>query len=112
MASTTSARSGEPNERPHSANVDDIEAIKAELGRLSSMVSARAETRYAAYREKAESVAQDRTDRGMRMKDEAMARAGAIEEDLQRSVRGRPLTAVAIAAGVGYLIGLLSRSRP
>lgn len=112
MANTTSARtagSAEPIETT-AANERDMAELKAEMNRLSRLVGEMAQNRYANFREQAQGMAQDWTERGMQMRDEAMAKAGAWEEDLQRTVRERPITAVAVAVGVGYLIGLLSRS--
>lgn len=115
MANTTSARApGSPDPietaATGSANERDMAELRAELNRLSRMVSDMAQNRYSNLREQAQGVAQDWTERGMQMRDDAMAKASAWEDELQRSVRDRPITAVAIAAGVGYLIGLLSRS--
>lgn len=89
---------------------NDIAELRRELSRLSSMVSDMAQNRYTQYRSQAADVADDVMNRGYALRDEAYARAGAMEEEMQRTVRERPLTAVAVAAGIGYLIGLISRS--
>lgn len=89
---------------------NDIAELRRELAKLSSMVSDMAQNRYSQYRGQAAEVADDVMSRGYALRDEAYARAGAMEEEMQRTVRERPLTAVAVAAGIGYLIGLISRS--
>lgn len=89
---------------------DDVADLKRELGRLSTMVSEMAQARYRDAREQAAGVAQDYVDRGMALKDEAYERATAMEREVERTIKDRPIAAVAIAAGVGYLIGLVSRS--
>jgi ElaB/YqjD/DUF883 family membrane-anchored ribosome-binding protein len=112
MASTGSNRPIESAGR-----TDDTQALSAEmaelrreLARISSTIGDIAANRYSAVREQASGLAEDVAHRSAALRDEAFARAGALEEELQRTVRDRPLTAVAVAAGVGYLVGLLSRS--
>ena len=89
---------------------DEMAELRQEIGRLTSMVSDMAGSRYQRLRDQASEMAGDVAYRGAALKDEAVARAGMLEEEMQRTVRDRPLTSVAIAAGVGYLVGLLSRS--
>jgi ElaB/YqjD/DUF883 family membrane-anchored ribosome-binding protein len=92
------------------ASGNDIAELRRELSKLSAMVTDMAQNRYSQYREQAADVADDVMSRGYALRDEAYAKAGALEEEMQRTVRDRPLTAVAVAAGIGYLIGLISRS--
>ncbi len=118
MASSTSGPTARAGEAPGSASMqgdvtslsNDIADLKRELNRVAGMVGDMASNRYSEYREQASGVAGDLAERGAALRDEAYARASALEEEVERSVRERPLTAVAIAAGVGYLVGLLSRS--
>ncbi len=89
---------------------NDVAELKREIAKLSSMVGDMAEKRYDQFRSQAAGVAQDYVDRGMALKDEAYERATAMEREVEKSIRERPIAAVAIAAGVGYLIGLVSRA--
>lgn len=111
----TGTRSTESNgrlidEREREAIGSELDALRTEVSRLAELLGDIAGNRYASLREQASGLAEDVAHRGAVLRDEAFARAGALEEELQRTVRQRPLTAVAIAAGVGYLVGLLSRS--
>lgn len=116
MASTTAGmnRPGEGNGHGPSADTqalsNEIAELKRELAKVSGLVGDIAANRYGQLREQAASLAEDVASRGAELRDEAYARVGAVEEELQRTVRDRPLTSIAVAAGIGYLIGLLSRS--
>lgn len=88
----------------------DVAELKRELSRLSALVGDIAEKRYGQFRAQAMDTAQDYVDRGMALKDEAYERATAMEREVEKTIRERPIVAVAIAAGMGYLIGLVSRS--
>ena len=48
-------------------------------------------------------------DEGRRQADEAMAQARAMGEELEARIGRNPLTAVLIALGLGFLIGVISR---
>lgn len=50
-------------------------------------------------------VASDWQDRGMSAYEDARDAAYSLEETLEDSIQERPLAAVAIAAGIGFLIG-------
>lgn len=47
--------------------------------------------------------------KGQQMLDEAQGQAGEVEKQLKDSIREKPLTAVAAAAGVGFVLALLTR---
>lgn len=90
---------------------DELAELKKELARVSSLVGDIATHRYEAAKDRAAGYADEAMRQGAVLRDEAYARAGALEAEAERTIRERPLTAVAVAAGVGYLIGLISRSR-
>lgn len=89
---------------------DEMAELRKELARVSSLVGDIATHRYEAAKERAAGYADEAMRQGAVLRDEAYARAGALEAEAERTIRERPLTAVAVAAGVGYLIGLISRS--
>ncbi|WP_075216839.1 DUF883 family protein [Mongoliimonas terrestris] len=89
---------------------DELAELKKELARVSSLVGDIATHRYEAAKDRAAGYADEAMRQGAVLRDEAYARAGALEAEAERTIRERPLTAVAVAAGVGYLIGLISRS--
>ncbi|WP_165645138.1 DUF883 family protein [Oharaeibacter diazotrophicus] len=88
---------------------DDVAELRREISRLSGLVSDMAQTRYAKVKDQAAGVAQEVVDRGSELGEEAYRRASAMEREVERSIRDRPLTAVALAATAGYLLGLFSR---
>ncbi len=46
---------------------------------------------------------------GQGMLDEAQSQAGAMEKQLTDTIREKPLTAVASAMGIGFILALLTR---
>lgn len=97
-------------ERPEMTAInDDVADLKREIARLSGLVADMAQTRYAKVKDQAAGVAQEVVDRGSEIGEEAYRRASAMEREVERSIRDRPLTAVALAATAGYLLGLFSR---
>ncbi|HVX82650.1 MAG TPA: DNA gyrase subunit B [Devosiaceae bacterium] len=81
---------------------DDIKAIGASLAKLSdAKVSEARATARARYRTLKSS--------GQQVVDDLGEQVNAYEGQLAEAIRERPLTAVAGAIGIGYLIALLSR---
>lgn len=52
---------------------------------------------------------QDAADASQAALDSARASVASFEEDLEASIRARPIQAIAIAAGVGFLAALITR---
>lgn len=81
---------------------DDIKAITETLGKLTgekvgeARAMARTEVRHLQAK-------------GQQMIDEAQDQAGEMEKQLKDTIREKPLTAVAAAAGVGFVLALLTR---
>lgn len=81
---------------------DDIKAIGASLAKLSdAKVNEARGTARSQYRSLVET--------GQHVVDDLGDQANAMEGQLVDAIRERPLTAVASAIGVGFLIALLSR---
>lgn len=47
--------------------------------------------------------------KGQQMIDDAQGQAGEVEQQLKDTIRDKPLTAVAAAAGIGFVFALLTR---
>lgn len=110
----STARSAENGDRLAADNErlqSEMAELRAELSRLSTTLTDMASHRYEALRDRAAGVAEDVVRQGAVWRDQAYSRAGEMEADVERSIRERPIAAVAIAAGIGYLVGLISRSR-
>jgi ElaB/YqjD/DUF883 family membrane-anchored ribosome-binding protein len=94
----------------------DIEQLKADIAQLTEQLRLTAEqlrqtgehSYGAARRAASEGVDQLRA-QGEAALDALRANASDLEEQLTDKVREKPLTSLAIAAGVGYLFALLAR---
>lgn len=113
MASSTAPRSGGEGKAREGADLaalsEEMGELRAELGRIAGLVGEIASNRVEGVREQAYGLAEDVANRGQALREEAFARVGALEEEVERVVRERPVTAVAVALGVGFLFGALSR---
>ncbi|MDR3473877.1 MAG: DNA gyrase subunit B [Devosia sp.] len=81
---------------------DDVKAIAASLSKLS-------ESKISAARSNAKAQYNSIVKSGQSVADEVTDQMSAYEGQLVEAIRERPLTAVAGAIGVGFLIALLSR---
>tara|TARA_R110002124_G_scaffold114535_31_gene269540 strand:- start:10379 stop:10738 length:360 start_codon:yes stop_codon:yes gene_type:complete len=80
----------------------DLKAIAATLSKLSSdKVSEASNTAKEEFRHIQR--------QGQHVLDEAQDQAGAFEQQLKDTIREKPLTAVASAIGIGFILALLSR---
>lgn len=87
----------------------DIQQLKQDIAKLAKQLAATGEHSYGAARR----AAADGADR-LRVEGEAAlenirANAKDIEQQVITSVREKPVTALAIAAGVGFLFALMAR---
>ncbi len=87
----------------------DIKQLKADLEKLASQMAATGEHGYGAARRAAAFGAEQLRAQGEAKLDELRASARDIEEQIMTSVREKPVTSLAIAAGVGFLFALLAR---
>ena len=86
-----------------------IETLKAEIAKLTSQMSSSGRQSFDALK----NIASDGADQ-LRYQGEAAvqgmkAKAGDIEGQVVEAVREKPITSLAIAAGVGFLFALMSR---
>ncbi len=81
---------------------DDLKGIAATLARLSS-------EKVNEVRDVAKSEARHLKNQGQHVIDDVQEQAGALEQQLKDTIREKPLTAVASAVGIGFILALLSR---
>lgn len=87
----------------------DIAQLKSDIAKLAEQLQLTGEHSYgAARRVAAEGVGQLRAQSEAAM-EKMRANAGDFEAQLTTSVREKPLTALSIAAGIGFLLGLMTR---
>jgi ElaB/YqjD/DUF883 family membrane-anchored ribosome-binding protein len=81
---------------------DDIKSISNTLTRLG-------QSTVKDVQKSARQRAQDLADRGQSMIEEAQGEIGSLERQLKDTIRDRPLTAVAGAVALGFLIAVMTR---
>lgn len=81
---------------------DDIKAIAATLARLSN-------EKVNEVRDVAKSEARHLQRQGQHVVEDVQEQASALEQQLKDTIREKPLTAVASAVGIGFILALLSR---
>jgi ElaB/YqjD/DUF883 family membrane-anchored ribosome-binding protein len=87
----------------------DIKQLKADLEKLARQIAATGEHGYGAARRAAAMGAEQLRAQGEAKLGELRASARDIEEQILATVREKPVTSLAIAAGIGYLFALLAR---
>lgn len=80
----------------------DLKAIAATLAKLGS-------NKVSEVRDVAQSEARHLQRQGQNVIDDVQDQAGALEQQLKDTIREKPLTAVASAIGIGFVLALLSR---
>ena len=86
-----------------------IETLKSELASVSATLSDLLKSSVRQGRAKAERTAQDYLHQGQEQADAAMETAREYGEALEGQITKNPFTAVLIALGLGYLVGLMGR---
>jgi ElaB/YqjD/DUF883 family membrane-anchored ribosome-binding protein len=81
---------------------DDIKAIGNSLARLSS-------DKVSEVKDVAKSQAESLQKQGQQVVEDVQEKASDIEKQLKDTIREKPLTAVAAAAGIGFVLALLTR---
>ncbi len=90
---------------------EDIEALRADVARLTETVSALVGQEADEFRRTLEERAEDIADRGRAYAARARAEADRYENQAEEMIVRNPLTAVLMAAGLGFIFGLLSRGK-
>lgn len=87
----------------------DIQQLKDDIAKLAKQLAATGEHSYGAARRAATEGADRLRVEGEAALETIRANAKDIEQHVMTSVREKPLTALAIAAGVGFLFALMAR---
>lgn len=87
----------------------DIKQLKADIEALAKQLAATGEHGYGAARRAASQGAEQLKAQSDAAVEALRANARDIEEQFMTTVREKPVTSLAIAAGVGFLIALLAR---
>jgi ElaB/YqjD/DUF883 family membrane-anchored ribosome-binding protein len=108
MATAATGKTGNgANEAP---NLEaDIKQLRADLEKLAKQMAATSEHGYGTAKRAAAFGAEQLRAQGEAKLDELRASAKDIEEQIMASVREKPVTSLAIAAGLGFLFALLAR---
>jgi ElaB/YqjD/DUF883 family membrane-anchored ribosome-binding protein len=107
---TTSTKSGKDNgARTADDLAADIEQLKADIAKLAEQLQETGQHSYGAARRAAAEGVDQLKAQGEAAMENLRARANDLEGQISDSVREKPLTSLAIAAGVGYLFALLAR---
>ena len=94
----------------------DVSTVKNDIATLTDQItdalnafagqaSKQARRGYRQARDNMDSTLDDMSDRGSAMMDAAQDAAGSMEETLENVITERPLAAVGLALGLGFLIG-------
>ena len=86
-----------------------IEALKAEIAALTAQIQSSGKGSFEALKNIATDGADQLRYQGEAAVENLKAKAGDIEGQVTEAVREKPMTALAIAAGVGFLFALISR---
>src|SRR5437016_5648242 len=100
--STRSRKSTEDLEQQVARLQDDLKSITATLARLGNQ-------KVSEVRDNAEGQYKSLVRSGQHVVDDLGSQAGALEDQLKQTIREKPLTAVATAVGVGFVIALLTQ---
>lgn len=108
MATAASGKAGE-SVNPKADLEADIRQLKADIERLGEQLARTGQHGYGAARQAAADGAEQLRAQGEAAVDSLRANARDIEGQLIETVREKPMTSLAVAAGIGYLLALLSR---
>ncbi|MEL6677720.1 MAG: hypothetical protein AAFQ51_03370 [Pseudomonadota bacterium] len=90
---------------------DQIEVLKAELNALTKSTASYVQQEGQAASAQAKTKADEALRRGRETLDEARAQAGDLGQEAANFVHTRPATALGLAVGLGFVVGLLTTRR-
>ncbi len=114
MASAPKSENGERaktggTERSSADLEADIRQLREDFAKLAQQLSTTGEHGYGAARRAAAGGVDQLRSQGEAVIDDLRSSARDMEEQLTNTVREKPVTSLAIAAGIGYFLALLSR---
>jgi ElaB/YqjD/DUF883 family membrane-anchored ribosome-binding protein len=86
-----------------------IEALKADIAAIGATLKDLVKSSVREGRARAEKTAEQYMQQGQEQADAALESARAYSEALEGQITKNPFTAVLVALGLGYLVGLMSR---
>lgn len=87
----------------------DIEQLKADIAALARQLQQTGQHSYGAARHAASEGVEQLRAQGEAVYENLRANAGDLERQLADTVREKPVTSLAIAAGIGFLFALMTR---
>lgn len=110
MATPTTGKANKDDARTSPADLEaEIARLREDVARLTEQLSRTGEHTVAAARRAASEGAEQLRVRGEAAIDSLKSNAGDIERQITDTVREKPMTSLAIAAGVGFFFALLTR---
>lgn len=104
------ASAATPISEPSTSDLSrQVEVLKADIAKLTDTISSLGKQKASETKEELELRAQMLKERGKVALDHAGTEIERLASDAERTVREKPLTALAIAAGIGIVLGMLSR---
>jgi ElaB/YqjD/DUF883 family membrane-anchored ribosome-binding protein len=88
---------------------DQIAQLQADLKGIASTLAKLTNSKVSEVRDVATSEARHLQRQGQNVIEDVQDQAGALEQQLKDTIREKPLTAVASAIGIGFVLALLSR---
>ena len=106
----TASKGADKDEVPPGEDLQaDIEQLKADIAELTEQLQLMRDHSYGTARRAANEGIEQLRAQGEAAYESLKANANDLEEQLADTVREKPLTSLAIAAGVGFLLALISR---
>ncbi|HTN64143.1 MAG TPA: DNA gyrase subunit B [Devosia sp.] len=88
---------------------DQIAALQNDLKSIAATLAKLGNDKVSEARDIASNEARNLQRQGQNVLDDVQDQAGAFEQQLKDTIREKPLTAVASAIGIGFVLALLSR---
>jgi ElaB/YqjD/DUF883 family membrane-anchored ribosome-binding protein len=87
----------------------DIRQLRADIAKLTEQLATTGEHSYSTARRAAKEGVEQLRAQGEAAMEGLRSNARDVEEQVLATVREKPITSLAVAAGIGYLLALLSR---
>jgi ElaB/YqjD/DUF883 family membrane-anchored ribosome-binding protein len=109
MAQATGSAAEKNSSRASEDLAADIEQLKADIAKLTKQLQETGQHSYGAARRAASEGVEQIKAQGEAALEQIKANASDIEKQLASTVREKPVTALAIAAGIGFLFAMMWR---
>ena len=110
MATASTGKAGKDEIKADAADLEaEIARLREDVARLTEQLGRTGEHTLAAARRAASEGAEQLRAKGEAAVDALKSNAGDIERQVTDAVREKPMTSLAIAAGIGFFFALLSR---